>query len=158
MTNSNNISVYGTTSNSIPKQVERRVSHKDREIFGLSFPIGGKKDTGGHFSKSSGVELVKGAVKQLMQTKKGERVMHPSFGVDLEKYLFEPLDQDVFEQIKAEILYAFNRYIVGAKLLKLKVVPVDSITVAGGNGLVITLILALDKEPLKTFDVEVEIS
>jgi len=150
------INIYGSTE--LPKPVTKTTSLQRREIFGLAFPLGSKKTSGGFFSKESGIQMIKSAVKQLLNTQKGERVMHPAFGVDLRSYLFQPLDEDTFEDIKQEILYAFNRYIVGAKITKLSVVPADFITVDGGNGLKVTLTLRLSEDYLKVFDVEVLIS
>ena len=150
------VNVYGSTE--LPVAISQTTSQKRQEIYGLSFPLGAKKTTGGIFAKASGISMIKGAVKQLLNTKKGERVMHPAFGVDLESYLFEPLDEDTFEDIKQEILFAFNRYIVGAQITKLSVVPADPGSVAGGNGLIVTLTLRLSEDYLKVFDVEVLIS
>lgn len=150
------VNIYGSTE--ISKPVERVVAQKDREVYGLKYPFGSVKETGGFFSKESGVSLIKGAIKQLLNTQKGERVMHPAFGVDLRRYLFQPLDEDTFEDIKSEILYSFNRYIVGAKITKLIVEPADTVSVDGGNGLRIILTVRLNPDYLKVFDVEVVIS
>jgi phage baseplate assembly protein W len=37
------------------------------------------------------VEAIKGAVKNILYTSKGEKLFNPNFGADLYKYLFEPL-------------------------------------------------------------------
>ena len=102
--------------------------------------------------------MIKNSVKQLLRTEKGERVMLPNFGCNLRKYLFQPLDQTTFENIKREILYSFKNYIVGANIQKLAVFPLGETGPAGGNSLKVLLTLQLDTADLEIFDVEVDIS
>ena len=109
-------------------------------------------------SKSSGISMIKAAVKQLLMTQRGERIMLPNFGCNLRKYLFQPLDESTFEAIKREIQYSFKNYIVGAHIAKLAVFPVGYAGPAGGNALKVVLSLKLDTADLETFDVEVNIS
>jgi len=83
--------------------------------------------------------------------------MLPSFGCNLKRYLFQPLDEDTFESIKQEILFSFKKYIVGARVLKLSVFPLGESGPAGGNSLKIILVLQLIEDDLTVFDVEVQI-
>ena len=148
------VSVFG----SIPPRYMKQgpVSHR-QEVYGLSFPLGSSPG-GGFFSKRSGIVMIKEAVKQLLLTERGERVMLPNFGCNLRKYLFQPLEEATFESIKREIQYSFKNYIVGAKIAKLAVFPLGEAGPAGGNSLKVILSLKLDTADLETFDVEVNIS
>jgi|TARA_B100000686_G_C16133568_1_gene638576 phage baseplate assembly protein W len=47
--------------------------------------------------------LVKQNFKMLLLTSPGERIMEPSYGVGLRKYLFSSFDQGVFNTIEANI-------------------------------------------------------
>jgi len=126
-------------------------------VYGLDFPLGSASG-GGYFAKRSGVEMIKDAVKQLLLTERGERVMLPNLGCNLRRYLFQPLDENTFESIKREIQYSFYNYIVGAKIAKLAVFPLGDAGPAGGNSLKVILSLKLDTADLEIFDVEVDIS
>ena len=84
--------------------------------------------------------------------------MLPNFGCNLRKYLFQPLDQVVFDSIKREIQESFERYIVGASIAKIAVFPTGDNGPAGGNSLQVVLSLKLDTADLQIFDIEVTIS
>lgn len=126
-------------------------------VLGLSFPLGSNLG-GGYFSKSSGINMIKGAVKQLLLTEPGERIMLPNFGCNLKKYLFEPIDEITFESIKREIEFSFNNYIKGAILTKIAVIPTGDSGPSGGNSLEIILSVQLSPDELEIFDVEVVIA
>ena len=140
-----------------PRYIKQVPTSKRQEVYGLCFPLGSAND-GGIFSRKTGVEMIKDAVKQLLRTEKGERIMLPNFGCNLRKYLFQPLDSTTFENIKRDILYSFKHYIVGANVAKVAVFPLGEAGPAGGNSLKVILTLQLDSADLETFDVEVDIS
>ncbi len=148
------VNVYGKIP---PRYIKQAPTSKRQEVYGLAFPLGSAPD-GGLFSKKSGVDLIKGAVQQLLLTERGERIMLPNFGCNLRKYLFQPLDENTFESIKREIQYSFKNYIVGANIARLAVFPTGEAGPAGGNSLKVVLSLRLDTADLETFDVEVDIS
>lgn len=128
-----------------------------KEIFGLHYPLGSSKN-GGIFNKTSGINMIKGAVEQLLLTERGERIMLPNFGCNLKRYLFQPLDETTFNNIRREIETSFNNYIVGAKITKISVFPTGEAGPAGGNSLQVILSLKLDKSDLEIFDVEIKIA
>jgi len=141
-----------------PKYINQVPNNSRNYVYGLNYPLGKNKKVGGFFSKEVGINLIKGAVKQLLQTERGERLMLPNFGCNLRKFLFQPLDSYLFEQIKEEIKYSFYNYIVGAQLIKIGVFPTEEPGPAGGNSLLVVLSLKLDSDELSIFDVEVKIS
>tara|TARA_R110000737_G_C14603631_1_gene489582 strand:+ start:1647 stop:2114 length:468 start_codon:yes stop_codon:yes gene_type:complete len=146
--------VYGITPTH-PTLAQAK-SKKDRFV-GLNFPLGSKRDIGGHFSRTTDVTTVRSAVKQLMQTERGERVMLPDFGTNLRRFLFQPLDEITFEQIKEEVATSFNKYIIGATLEKLSVFSLDDVGPSGGNSLKVILLFSLDKEDSIISEVEVKV-
>jgi len=148
------VTVYGKPP---PPFMQEAVTQHKKSIYGLNFPLGEEKAKGGFFQKKTGLALIKDAVKQLLLTESGERILLPNFGCNLRKYLFQPLDEDTFEAIKEEIVFSFERYIVGARILKLSVTPFGEVGPAGGNSLKVRLILQLVEEDLTVFDVEVEL-
>tara|TARA_R100000951_G_C2558348_1_gene154771 strand:+ start:123 stop:590 length:468 start_codon:yes stop_codon:yes gene_type:complete len=131
---------------------------KRQEIYGLTFPLGLNRESGGFFKKNSGREMIRQAVTQLIKTEKGERVMLPNFGCNLRKYLFQPITQELFDNIKETISTSFRNYIVGARLLKVGVFETGEYDAAGGNQLRVVLSVQLSTDDLEVFDVEAKIT
>ena len=91
---------YGTR---LAKPVSKDIQAESQKTYGINFPFG-KNNKKGYFAKEAGNSLIKSNLKQLLGTLPGERVMLPNFGLDLRKYLFEPLDAITFSEMKQEIL------------------------------------------------------
>ena len=142
------VNVYGKV---VPNYMQQVPTAQRNHRFGLKFPLGSRKTTGGFFSK-------KDSVKQLLLTDRSERVMLPGYGTNLRRFLFQPLDELTFEAIKREITSSFYSYIVGANLTKIKVIPLGDIGPSGGNSLKIALDLELTSGDFEVFDVEVKLS
>jgi phage baseplate assembly protein W len=144
--------VHGSTP---PKIIKDKLKSQIKNTYGLMFPLGKDTRTGGFFSKASNMKAVEAAIKQLLRTEPGERVMLPRYGCSLKKYLFQPLDEVTFESIKRQIQHSFNRYIVGANLISLRVEPLGPTGPSGGNSLRVTLLVGLKEEDLAQIEVEV---
>lgn len=93
------------------------VGSKTPSIYGIKFPIRkssrdqhGKTVDNKIFSKVTGVELTKNNIIQFLNTEKGERVMRPHFGVDLNKYIFEPMDEILFNIMAQDIYFQVKGY------------------------------------------------
>lgn len=152
MARDTNTTVYGVQP---PTQAIFDVKSKGLKPTGFRFPL---NSNSGYFKKSSGVTLVKENLRQLLLTKRGERVMLPNFGTDLRNYLFEPMDQALFSRIRSDILECMAMYARGVKLLKLQIIPSDSTPSTGvGNFLKIILYCAIEEEENVTFEVKVDL-
>ncbi len=126
------VSRFGSRPTKYEEQAPRA---KRQEIYGLSFPLGTNKEAGGFFKKTSGRPMIKNAVTQLLRTEKGERLMLPNFGCNLRKYLFQPITQELFSNIRDTIATSFRNYIVGARLIKVGVFETGEYDAAGGTPL-----------------------
>ena len=89
-----------------------------------------------------------------MRTTPGERVMIPDFGINLNKYLFEPLDNTLIENLKNEISVQFRRYIPNAELLNLKVTKFPESVDASESSLYISVIVT-DKKTNEVIPLEI---
>jgi len=154
MAANNTVSVYGSIQDRYNIQQPKSAR---QEVYGLHYPLGSSRN-GGIFNKTSGINMIKGAVEQLLLTERGERIMLPNYGCNLKRYLFQPLDETTFNSIKREIQTSFRNYIVGARIAKISVFPTGESGPAGGNSLKVILSLKLDKSDLEIFDVEVKIA
>ena len=63
---------------------------------GFSYPFRAK---GGTIASSEGVELVEESIRILLGTRKGERVMRPNFGADLESVVFNAINANTVSMI-----------------------------------------------------------
>jgi len=145
-----------------------RVAAKSKVPFvkGIGYPLGNlltKKPLGAlirnktvdYFHESTDIELIKGMLRQLLLTRKGERVMNPSYGLSLDKFVFEPLDITTFEIIKSEII---NQVLVFLPFLDITTIRVFSSDQRGGNTLFIKLGLRVKNiSTLAPFTVEVKL-
>jgi len=141
----------------LPSNRTKKDSSSNLEkIYGLSYPLFENTDAG-YFSKESGVKLVRNNLKQLLTTNLGERILLPRYGLDLRKYLFQPMDNILFESIKQEILTAIARYAREVKVLKLGVYPLNEYGAEGLQAMQIKLSVQVKEIESTTFEVGVRI-
>lgn len=74
-----------------------------------------------YLTQSQGTDLIKGALRQYILCEKGERVMLPKFGLGLGRYLFEPMDETLFELIKEDVATGIPAYFPFLRILSLNV-------------------------------------
>ena len=148
--------------------VKRSTTSQHKRRAGFAYPMNmqvGDTVTGGvvnstaiqgpYFRPQTGLALIRNNLRQLLLTEKGERVMLPNYGLDLKKYLFEPLDQTTFHLIKQDIADVLNTYFSIAKIISLRVLSGEFDS--ENNSLVISLTLQLQDESLDIFDAEVRV-
>ena len=82
---------------------------RDEDVsIGLDFPLHRGDDRSGNFASTfTTLEAVKVNARNLLQTELGERVMQPTLGVQLKKFLFEPFTEDVRVAIENSIVDTF---------------------------------------------------
>ncbi len=86
------------------------VNIKDTKPIGVTLPFNNQN---GVFNLSyTNVEQVLSNLKNLLMTKKGERIMQPDFGTDLEYYLFEQITDELTfkESLLGEIRTALTMW------------------------------------------------
>jgi hypothetical protein len=75
-------------------------------FLGAPYPI--TKHPRGFFRTQSGTNQIKSDLLCLLLTEPGERVMLPEFGTNLRKFIFEPNDSVIVDQVKSEISRAIS--------------------------------------------------
>lgn len=148
-----NVDLYGVGSVTNPNRLVKRNLNKR---FGFRYPMG-DIDSGTFLKKSSDLELVKGQLRQLLLTNRGERVMLPGFGTNLRKYIMEPLDQATLSQVRREILESFRRYAPNVSISKLQVFPGTTSTLNGGNFIRIVMYCTLLDVEEVSFELNVDL-
>ena len=73
------------------------IEDNDNNIFiGLDLPIRKSHGKQGYFASSkTTIEAVKNNIRNLLNTNQGERLYQPTLGLNLKKYLFEQINDDV---------------------------------------------------------------
>jgi phage baseplate assembly protein W len=56
------------------------------------------------------IKAIKNSIRNIFNTRKGDRLLEPDFGVSLEKYLFEPISTDAGYLIAADIKDGITAY------------------------------------------------
>lgn len=149
-----NTDFYGV---GVAKTSARLTRAQENKLYGFKFPFLSLSD-GFFLKKSSDLDLLKGHLKQLLLTVKGQRVMLPNYGTNLRNYLMEPLDQATLSQIRREILESFSRYAPGISLTKLQVFPSGQSSGNGSHTLIIKLFCELRAEENINFDLTLNIT
>lgn len=55
-------------------------------------------------------QAIKESIYNLIFTKPGTRLMQPQYGINIESYLFEPLDSLTIKMIRQDILYGLSAF------------------------------------------------
>lgn len=147
------INVYGREA---PKVANFSTKSKGSKTYGFKFPFGTLEE-GTFLKKSSDIEVVKSGLKQLLGTSRGERVMLPTFGTNLKRYLMEPLDQALLNQIRREVSESIYKYATNVNVLRLQVFPLENASSGGGHTLLIKLVCSMKENEGLGFEVSVEI-
>lgn len=66
---------------------------------GLAFPVGPEPATG-RLRERTGEEDIREAIRIILGTRRGERVMRPEFGCRIHEYVFGTMDYDTLRQME----------------------------------------------------------
>lgn len=86
---------------------------------GLRFPV--RPDRAGAIGYVDGLELIRQSVATILDTEPGERIMLPSFGCGLRRYLMEPNTQATRTAMAEDITTALGLWEPRIRLLKVAV-------------------------------------
>ena len=99
------------------------------------------------------IELIKLDLLNHIFTRRGERVMMPTFGTIIPDLVFEPLDEETIDQIESELRLVFD-YDPRVELLDLVVTPnIDNNAVTAAARI---LCIELDTVELMNLNIEFE--
>jgi len=112
-----------------------------QKFIGVILPI--RLGQTGMFDQSTTViEQVRSNFKNLILTKKGERVGQPELGCDLWKVLFEPMNDNILENAKQKVEEAVTRWLPFLELRDFQITKSDV-----SNSLNITCLYRFKKNP-----------
>jgi phage baseplate assembly protein W len=151
---SSEITTYGITPDN---QIKLDLTSRSKKSYGFSFPLGRKKGKG-DYNKESGISLLKNNLEQLILTEKGERVMIPQYGMSLRRFLFQPLTEELFTNIRQEVLTSIATFMPEVSVNRIQVLESEDINIEGGMGLLINLVLVATELNNTIFTVGVKIA
>lgn len=87
---------------------------------GVTLPI--RNGNSGYFEQSTTlIEQIRSNFRNLILTKKGERLHQPELGCDLWKLLFEQITEDTLDQARLSVVSAIDRWMPFLELIDFKV-------------------------------------
>lgn len=96
-----------------------------QKFIGITLPV--RLGQTGMFDQSTTViQQVRSNFKNLILTKKGERVGQPDLGCDLWKVLFEPLTEETLETARLAVADAVDRWLPFIELIDFQITQTDS--------------------------------
>ena len=88
---------------------------------GVRFPL--RPQSGGGLAWAGGEALIRQSIETILDTEPGERVMRPTFGCGLRRYLMEPNSTATRAAIGAEITEALTRWEPRIRVTEVDVTP-----------------------------------
>ena len=130
------MALYGRLPDKSALQGAARIP--EDKLYGLGWPVG-EDSNQAYFNKASKDELIRAQVKQILLTRRGERVMLPTFGVGLDDYLFAPLTSELANNIAFEIRDAIANFAPNIEVVKVVSKVEENYKGFGLPGLVVNL-------------------
>ena len=132
------------------------IEDNDDNIFiGLDLPIHKSSGKEGYFaSTSTTIEAVKNNIRNILKTERGERLMQPRFGINLKKFLFEPMSEESVVNIQDEII---NTFLVWLPFVEVRDIRVNSSRV-GPNSLNLDIVFNIKQDPNTLDSIQIQIT
>ena len=120
----------------------------NRQGIDMNYPI--MKGNMGYFEQTFDTfESERNKLINLMSTVEGERVMQPSFGIGMHKYLFEQITEDLRQKIQAEIKNKIGFWLPNIQINNM---VVDISSMVDRNTVIIKIDFSLKSNPSE-FDI-----
>lgn len=134
------------------------IEDRDERIFiGIDLPFRKSDGIEGYFaSTTTTIDAVKNNIRNLLQTHKGERLMQPSIGMGLRRFLFEQFTDESRIEIENEITDTFKFWLPFVEIKRL-IVDMDEDYDVGRNKLKIDITFNINKDPNTLASVRVDI-
>ena len=88
------------------------LSQNPRVNVGIDFPTAIVPNGDGFFKGTKTTEdAIKSNIRLLLLTQRGERVMQPNLGINLRRFLFEPITENTAVEIENDIVQTFSYWL-----------------------------------------------
>ena len=128
------------------QNIKEKIVDRNENIFiGIDLPFRKSDGTQGWFeSTTTTFNAVRNNIKSLLLTQKGERLMQPSLGLNLKKYLFEQINDDTIILIENDIFDAFQFWLPFVEIVDLQISPGEDSDI-GRNSIKISIQFSISK-------------
>ena len=134
------------------------IDDRNESVFvGIDYPFHRSNGADGWFaSTSTTIEAVKTNIRLLLTTEKGERLMQPSLGLGVRRFLFEQFNEDTEFELSNEILDTMQMWLPFVEVRDLTV-SMDDGGPVGKNTLSVNIMFNITRDPNTLESVQVEI-
>jgi phage baseplate assembly protein W len=108
----------------LDRRTNQFVEDKDTRVsVGIDFPFGRVPNSSDGYFKTSKttVESIKNNIKLLLKTERGERLFQPFLGMNLKRFVFEQITEDVKIQIENDIVDTFETWLPFVELRDIEI-------------------------------------
>ena len=135
------------------------IEDRDENVFiGIDLPFHRSSGRDGWFaSTTTTIDAVKNNIRNLLNTHQGERLMQPSLGINLRKYLFQQVNDDVTYQIQTDIIEVFRVWLPFVNIVDIKTSMSEVKDAIGNHTLKISIDFNIKQDPNTLESVNIEI-
>ena len=126
---------------------------------GFDLPIRRDDSRVGFFATTSTtIEAVKNNIRNLLNTETGERFFQPNLGIDLKRYLFEPITNDITLTIQNDILDVLGFWLPFVEVRDIQVLnKIDDVTIKD-NEIRVKILFNIKQDPNTLQSVQIVVS
>ena len=132
----------------------------DNSIYvGIDLPFRRSLNKEGWFaSTATTIEAVKNNIRNLLNTHQGERLMQPTLGLNLRRYLFEQITEDTYISIQDEIFNSFKFWLPFVEIKDIELITNEMDFTVDPNTIVVKISFNILQDPNTLTSVQVVIS
>ena len=130
------------------RRKDRFIEDQDTRVsVGIDFPFGRVPNSSDGYFKTSKttIDAIKNNIKLLLKTERSERLFQPFLGMNLKRFVFEQITEDVKIQIENDIVDTFETWLPFVELRDIEVIT-NSIT-EDRNKININIVFNIKKAP-----------
>jgi len=128
---------------------------KQNKFIGIKMPFGKSDGAEGYFSSHT---LTSDSIKEdlilLLNTNRGERLMQPTMGINLNEFLFENMTEDSINIIKSELIDMLGIWMPFIKIHNLEILTDDSLD---SNKLLLNIQFIIQSSPGKLESIQINV-
>ena len=135
------------------------IQDRDENVFiGISLPFRKSFGVEGWFaSESTTIEAVKNDIKNLLLTRKGERILQPNLGLNLQRFMFEQYTDETRIAIENEITDSVTKWLPFIEIKELKITSKRREDI-GKNAVDISVVFNIKQNPHSLESISVQIT
>tara|TARA_Y100000034_G_scaffold103310_1_gene128750 strand:+ start:134 stop:589 length:456 start_codon:yes stop_codon:yes gene_type:complete len=136
------------------------IQDRDENIYiGIDLPFRRSLGKEGYFaSTKTTIEAIKNNIRNLVNTHQGERLMQPALGLNLKKYLFEPvISDDTILSLQKDLTETISNWLPFVVIQKIDTMFTSLNDSTGQNVLKISIVFNIKNDPQSMEQLDLEI-